>query len=74
MLKNEQRSQNFNAVSAVTVGSNDETVAYLSASVTSDNNASFNQIINDLYLYKTNKETVENDYEEFKNHVLESLE
>lgn len=69
MLKNEKKVQSFTAVST----NNDDIIAYFSASVT-NNDASFNQAINDLHLYKTNKEVVENDYEEFKNHVLECLE
>lgn len=73
MLVNKKETRNFQAVSATNVQDGTGTpIAYFNANY-SGNDLAFNMNIVSFSLYKENKETVDADYETFKNEVIEKL-
>lgn len=70
MLANRNESRNFNAVSEV----NDAVIASFNASYNDGTGQLiFSKSIVDLTRYKANAETVEADYTEFQNGVIEEI-
>lgn len=71
MLINQRESRNFVATS--TSNTDDGTpIAFFNANY-GNNDLNFNMNITDFVLYKENKESVDADYETFKNEVIEKL-
>ena len=70
MLVNNQRTQNFNAVSAVNVVEGSATpVAYFNGSINNNGEVITNMQIRDMKLFEENKETVLADRDAFDEEV-----
>ncbi len=68
-IANKSESRNFSATSDI----NNTTVMYMNASYSSSGDLSFNESIRDMDAYKSNKATVDADYDEWKGYVMEQV-
>ena len=69
MLADKRESRNFNATSII----NDEVAMYMNASYSTNGDLNYNQSIQNMALYKANKEQVDKDYETWKNEVYNEI-
>ena len=61
-----QKSINFSGTSSIEVNGVKTPVAYFNAQIQSDGKYNINQSVQNVELYKSNKETVKADYDEFE--------
>ena len=71
MIANETKTMTFSASSNVTAEGEEKNVASFSATLNQYNKLNFAETINDIELYKDNKEEVDNDYENWKKKVID---
>lgn len=73
MLVNKNESRNWSAVSAVNVSeSSGDAVMYMNASYNGQD-LNFSKNIQNMALYETNKETVDADYAQFEQDVINDI-
>ena len=73
MLVNKNESRNWSAVSAVNVSeSSGDAVMYMNASY-NGTDLNFSKNIQNMALYETNKETVDADYAQFEQDVIDDI-
>lgn len=70
MIQKIMKTHSFNATSVIKFGNKEESVAFMSGSLSNEGELNFNYSIANKELFDTNREEVERDFEAFKDTLL----